>query len=93
MEEHILSPKEDETQHNQKVVRKRTYKKKHIVIVNSPNINEVTENITKLTINDSVPEKLVTFHSTSGTHMFQYSNKKTPFENACPWLLLRQIGK
>ena len=80
----------DETPKKKKVVRNRSYKKTPKVIVKaSPSVNDVTENINKLAIhddNDDVPEKFTTFYSKSGKHMFQYSNKKTPFENACPWV-------
>lgn len=73
-----------------KVVRHKSYKKTPKVVVKaSPNVNDVAENIDKLAIcdnNDDVPEKITTFYSKSGNHMFQYSNKKTLFENACPWL-------
>lgn len=81
---------DDETPKKKKVVRNRSYKKTPKVIAKaSPNVNDVTENINKLAIcndNDAIPEKITTFYSKSGNHMFQYSNKKTPFENACPWL-------
>lgn len=81
---------DDEPPKKKKVVRNRTYKKKPKVIIKTPpSVNDVTENINKLAIrndNDDVQEKISTFYSKSGNLMFQYSNKKTPFENACPWL-------
>ena len=80
----------DKIPKKKKVVRNRSYKKTPKVIVKaSASVNDVTENINKLAIhddNDAVSENITTFHSKSGKHMFQYSNKKTPFENACPWL-------
>jgi hypothetical protein len=81
---------DDEPQKKKKMVRNITYKKKHKVIVKTqPSVNDVTENINKLAIrddNDDISENIITLYSKSGKHMFQYSNKKTPFENACPWL-------
>ena len=71
-----------------KPTRKRSYKKQ-VKDVNSKllNIDAITNSVDKLDINDDcTPEKITTHYSKSGNFMFQYSNKKTPFENACPWI-------
>ena len=82
----------DEPPKKNKVIRNKTLKNHLIGIVKAPpNENDVTENINKLSISDEndevYSEKINTFYSKSGNHMFQYSNKKTPFENACPWFI------
>ena len=83
---------DDEPPKNKKVVRKISLKKTPKVILKTqPSVKDVIENINinKLAIrdeNDDVQEKMSTFYSKSGNIMFQYSNKKTPFKNACPWL-------
>lgn len=72
-----------------KTVRKRTSTK---TVIKPPQSyeNDITKNMKKLLISDEkadVPENINILYSKSGNYMFKYSNKKTPFENACPWLL------
>lgn len=74
----------------EKKKRGTTTKRTSKVIVKSPTIDDVTEKIDKIAIDKDahdIPENISTIYSKSGKHMFQYSNKKTPYENACPWLL------
>jgi|UniRef100_A0A6C0BQR4 hypothetical protein len=42
-----------------------------------------------LSIDDDVQEKLTNIYSKSGNTHFIYSNKKLPFENACPFLYMK----
>jgi hypothetical protein len=39
-----------------------------------------------LSTDDDVPERLTNIYSKSGNNHFIYSNKKLPFENACPFV-------
>lgn len=70
-----------------KAIRKLSYKKNVKIILKTSDVDEdITESIDNLCIHNGAPEKVTTMYSMSGKHVFLYSNKKTPFENACPWI-------